>query len=85
MSSYDWDWTEFDPKVGQTDKRDREGILSKGVKLVKKNFNELGLSTFVSVPVVDRNRTIQNIVHISPSNSPREDYIKDKENKKSLE
>ena len=45
MSAYSWDWKEFDPKVGQADKRERDGIVSKGVKFVKKNLNELGLSS----------------------------------------
>ena len=58
MSGYSWDWKEFDPKIGQADKREREGIVSKGVKFVKKNLNEHGLSSFAAVPVVDRSGTV---------------------------
>ena len=64
MSAYSWDWKEFDPKIGQADKRERDGIVSKGVKFVKKNLNELGLSSYAAVPVVDSTRTIKEIVHV---------------------
>ena len=80
MPYYRWDWDMFNPRVGNTDKRDREAVLDKGVRLVKKNFNELGLAVFVSVPIVDRNRAVKDIVHIAPPNSPLDTFIKDKEN-----
>ena len=56
--------------------------MTKGVKLVKKNFNELGICSFAYVPVVDINRTIKQIVHIYPPNSPLEAFINKKENRK---
>jgi hypothetical protein len=49
-SSYSWNWKEFNPKAGQADKRERDGLLVKAVKYVKKNMNDLGMSSFVSVP-----------------------------------
>ena len=82
MSAYSWDWKEFDPKIGQADKRERDGIVSKGVKFVKKNLNELGLSSYAAVPVVDRTSTIKEIVHVYPPNSPLEAFLTSKENKK---
>ena len=81
-SSYSWNWKEFNPKAGQADKRERDGLLVKAVKYVKKNLNDLGMSSFVSVPVVDRNRTIEKVVHVYPPNSPLDDFFKNKENKK---
>ena len=81
MSSFKWNWDDFDPKVVQTDKRDREGAVAKGTKMVMKNLNELGLSSFVAVPVVDRNRTIENIVHVFPPNSPLEAFFMNKDNR----
>ena len=54
----------------------------KAVKYVKKNLNDLGMSSFVSVPVVDRNRTIEKVVHVYPADSPLEDFVTNKENKK---
>lgn len=80
MKYYGWDWAQFTPRVGNTDKREREALVGKGIRLVKKNFNELGLAAFVSVPVVDRNRVIKDIVHIVPPNSPLEAFINEKEN-----
>ena len=80
MAGYSWDWTEFAPKVSSADKRDREAVLVKGVRLVKKNFNELGLASFFSVPVVNKNREVQKIVHIYPPNSPIEAFINENKN-----
>ena len=34
MSSFKWNWDDFDPKLVQTDKRDREGAVAKGTKMV---------------------------------------------------
>ena len=76
-SSYSWNWKEFNPKAGQADKRERDVLLLKAVKYL----NDLGMSSFVSVPVVDRNRTIEKVVHVYPPNSPLEDFFTNKENK----
>ena len=65
-----WKWEEFAPKIVQSDKRDRENAVAKGWRMVNKNFNELGLSSFTAVPVIDRNRTIEKIVHSYPPKSP---------------
>ena len=56
-------------------------MLLKAVRFVKRNFNDLGLSSFVSVPVVDKNRSIEKVVHVYPPNSPLEAFVKNKENK----
>ena len=80
MSS--WNWKEFNPKVRQTDKREREGVITKGKKMVEKNLNELGTSSLVCVPEVGLDRTIKNIFHFYPPKSPLETFFKDKENKK---
>ena len=51
--------------------------------MIKKNFNELGISSFMSVPIIDRNRAVKKIVHhIYPPNSPLEGFFKNGENKK---
>ena len=76
-----WKWTNFHPKVSGTDKRDRDGAVSKGEKFVEKNFNELALSSFVAVPVVDHTRSILNVKMIYPPKSPLEAFWKSKENK----
>ena len=39
-----WDWKHFNPRVRQTDKREREGMVLRGKKMVEKNFNDLGTS-----------------------------------------
>ena len=54
----DWKWNDFNPKVTQSDKRDRDAAIKKGEKYVMKNFNELALSSFVAVPIVDHSRAI---------------------------
>ena len=64
-----WDWSEFDPKQGQQDKRAREGCLTKAWTFVKNNFNQLGISSFVAVPLVDNNRCTKKIVHCYPPNN----------------
>jgi hypothetical protein len=76
-----WKWTNFHPKVSGTDKRDRDGAVSKGEKFVEKNFNELALSSFVAVPLVDHTRSILNVKMIYPPKSPLEAFWKSKENK----
>ena len=77
-----WNWREFDPKQGQQDKRSREGCVSKANLYVKNNFNNLGISSFVSVPLVDTNRSIKEFVHCYPPNSPLARFFKDKDNRK---
>ena len=72
----------FTTKIVQTDKRERDNVSVKGIKMVKKNFNELGISSFVSVPIIDRNRTIQKILHVYPPNSPLEAFFMEKANRK---
>ena len=57
-------WKDFKPRRGQQDKRSREGALHKVVTFVKKNFNQLGIAYFVSVPLVNNNRRIQSFVHV---------------------
>ena len=47
-----WKWEEFAPRIVQSDKRDRENAVAKGWRMVNKNFNELGLSSFTAVPVI---------------------------------
>ena len=79
-----WNWKEFDPKVGQQDKRSREGCVTKATNFVKNNFNQLGISSFVSVPLVDSNRSIKNFVHVYPPNSPLATFLEDRENRKFL-
>ena len=75
-----WKWTNFNPKVSQSDKRDRDGAISKGEKFVEKHFNELALSTFVAVPVVDHTRVILNVKMMYPPKSPLEEFWTGKEN-----
>ena len=82
MASVHRKWEEFHPKIVQTDKRERDNVPSKGIKMVKKNFNELGISSFVSVPIIDRNITIQKILHVYPPNSPLEAFFMEKANRK---
>ena len=77
-----WDWSEFDPKQGQQDKRAREGYLTKAWTFVKNNFNQLGISSFVAVPLVDNNRCIKKIVHCYPPNSPLARFFEDEDNRK---
>ena len=77
-----WKWEEFAPRIVQSDKRDRENAVPKGWRMVNKNFNELGLSSFTAVPVIDRNRTIEKIVHSYPPKSPLEAFFMDKGNAK---
>ena len=77
-----WKWEEFAPRIVQSDKRDRENAVAKGWRMVNKNFNELGLSSFTAVPVIDRNRTIEKIVHSYPPKSPLEAFFMDKGNAK---
>ena len=77
-----WDWSAFAPKVGQQDKRAREGCITKANTYVKHNFNELGISSLVSVPLVNNNRIIEKIVHVYPPNSPLAAFVEDKDNKK---
>ena len=76
-----WKWSEFNPKVTQSDKRDRDGAIVKGQKFVQKNFNELALSSFVAVPVVDHSRAILNVKMIYPPKSPLEEFWNCTENK----
>ena len=52
----DWKWSSFEPKVTKTNKRDRDGAVSKAEKNFEKNINDFGLASFASVPVVDNNR-----------------------------
>ena len=47
---------------------------------MEKNFNELALSSFVAVPVVDHTRSILNVKMIYPPKSPLETFWKAKEN-----
>ena len=54
MSSFEWNWDKFNPNVLQSDKRDRDEIVAKGIRLVKKNVDKLGIASFLAVPVVDR-------------------------------
>ena len=63
MSEVNWKWEEFSPKIIQMEKRERENVAIKGIKMIKKNFNELGISSFMSVPIIDRNRAVKKIVH----------------------
>ena len=77
-----WNWKEFDPKQGQQDKRAREGAVSKAVSYVKNNFNQLGIASFVSVPLVDNNRSIKSFAHLYPPKSPLADFMENEENKK---
>ena len=62
-----WKRSKFNPKVTQTDKRDRDGAITKAEKFVEKNFNELPLSSFVAVSVVDKNQSILQVRAIFPS------------------
>ena len=80
--SNQWKWSEFNPKIVKTDKRDRENAVEKTIKLVMKNFNDLGLSSLASVPVIDRNRTVQKVIHVYPPNSPLESFFSNAENRK---
>ena len=59
-----WDWKKFNPRVRQTDKREREGLVIKGRKMVEKNLFELGTSSLVCVPEVNLDRTFKKINHI---------------------
>ena len=65
-----WNWSNFDPKVTKTDKRDRDSAVTKAEKFVEKNFNDLALASYAAVPVVDNNRAIKKIQHLYPPNSP---------------
>ena len=58
-----WDWKKFNPRVRQTDKREREGLVIKGRKMVEKNLFELGTSLLVCVPEVNLDRTFKKINH----------------------
>ena len=49
MADYSWNWKEFRPKAGQADKRDRDGMLLKAVRFVKRNFNDLYFYLYRSV------------------------------------
>ena len=80
--SMKWNWREFDPKQGQQDTRSREGCVSKANLFVKNNFNQLVISSFVSVPLVDTNRSIKKFVHCYPPNSPLARFFEDKDNRK---
>ena len=73
MSS-SWKWSSFCPKITQSDKRDRDGLVVKGEKFVERNFNELGLSSFVLVPVVDKDRNILQVRALYPPKSPLETF-----------
>ena len=66
MTEVNWKWEDFAPKIIQTDKRESEIVAVKGIRMVKKNFNELGISSFMSVPIIDRNRAVSKIVHTFP-------------------
>ena len=46
-----WNWTNFDPKVTKTDKRDRDGAVAKAEKFVETNLNELALCSFTAIPI----------------------------------
>ena len=70
------DWSEFDPKQGQQDKRAREGCLTKAWTFVKNNFNQLGISSFVAVPSVDNNRCIKKLYIVTPQTLPWLDTFK---------
>jgi hypothetical protein len=76
-----WNWANFDPKITKTDKRDRDGAVSKAEKFVEKNLNELALCSFVAVPMVDNNRVIKKIRHIFPPNSPLQAFWNSTKNK----
>ena len=76
------DWSEFDPKQDQQDKRSRDGCVTKAVTYVKNNFNQLGVCSFVSVPLVNASRSIGKIVHVYPPNSPLANFIENPENKR---
>ena len=80
MSS--WNWKKFNPQVKQTDKREREGVVSKARKMVEKNFNELGTSSLICVPEVALDRSIKRIAHIYPPNSPLARFFGDRDNRK---
>ena len=82
MTEVNWKWEDFAPKIIQTDKRESEIVAVKGIRMVKKNFNELGISSFMSVPIIDRNRAVSKIVHIFPPSSPLESFFKSHEIKK---
>ena len=82
MASVNWKWEEFHPSIVQTDKRERDNVPIKDIKMVKKNFNELGISSFVSVPIIDRNQTIQKILHVYPTKSPLETFFLETINRK---
>ena len=73
-----WDWKKFNPRVRQTDKREREGLVIKGRKMVEKNLFELGTSSLVCVPEVNLDRTFKKINHIFPPNSPLERFFHDR-------
>ena len=73
-----WDWKKFNPRVRQTDKREREGLVIKGRKMVEKNLFELGTSSLVCVPEVNLDRTFKKINHIFPPNSPLERFFNDR-------
>ena len=47
-----WNWANFDPKVTKTDKRDRDGAVTKAEQFVEKNLNELALCSFAALPMV---------------------------------
>ena len=55
-----WNWANFDPKVTKTDKRDRNGAVSKAEQFVEKNLNELALCSFAALPMVDNNSYQEN-------------------------
>ena len=74
-------WKDFNPKVKQTDKRDRDAVISRGEKFVLNNANSLAIASCVAVPVCDSNRCISEVKIVYPMNSPLETFFKDKENK----
>ena len=49
MEMNKWNWNDFNPCQGQQDKISRDG--AQGGTSVKNNFNQLGIASFVSVPV----------------------------------
>ena len=79
-----WNWSNFDPKVTKTDKRDRDSAVTKAEKFVEKNFNDLALASYAAVPVVDNNRAIKRIRHVYPPNSPLAVFWGNSQNKEFL-
>ena len=82
--SNQWKWSDFNPKIVKIDKRDRENAVEKNIKLVMKNFNELGLSSLASVPVIDRNRTVQKVIHVYHPNSLLTSFFSNANNRQYL-